>query len=157
FEDYLKLKPNEERAKSYLVQTFVDTGRYEDAAAYFKPMVDKSPPDSEALSTLGTIAAKTGKFDEARAWYGRRTEADPENADARLALGVLIWDRLHSHIEIVGPARIELADAALKELAEAIRLKPKGPNAYTYTNLVYRERSLAALNDDQKRVDLELA
>ena len=34
---------------------------------------------------------------------------------------------------------------------------PKAPAAYTYTNLVYRERSMAASDDDGRRKDLELA
>jgi tetratricopeptide (TPR) repeat protein len=157
FEEYLKLRPAEERAKSYLVQTFVDTGHYEDAAEYFRPLVDKNPPDAEALSTLGTIAAKTGKFDEAKKWYARRIDADAKNADARLALAVLIWDHLHSHTDVTGTPRIKLANDAIHELCEAVKLKPSGPNGYTYLNLVFRERVLAAQNDDEKRVDLELA
>lgn len=69
FERYLQLRPGEERAHVYLLQTFVDTGRYEEAVAYFKPLVEKSPPDPEALATLGTIAAKTGRAEEASRWY----------------------------------------------------------------------------------------
>jgi tetratricopeptide (TPR) repeat protein len=157
FEEYLRLKPNEERAKSYLVQTFVDTGRYEDAEGYFRPLVEKSPPDAEALSTLGTIASKTGKYLEAKKWYARRVEADPKNADAQLALGVLMWDHLHSLPDVKGMPRIAAANEAIRVLCEAVKLKPNGPNGYTYTNLIFRERSLAAANDDDKRVDLELA
>lgn len=157
FEKFLALRPNEERAKVYLIQTFVDTGRYDDAVAFFKPAVEKTPPDTEALNTLGIIASKTGKYDEARSWYEKRIAADPTSPEARLALGVLLWDHLHSSPEIVGADRIALADVALGHLAESIKLAPKAPSAYMYTNLVYRERAAGEVNDDGKRKDLEQA
>ena len=35
--------------------------------------------------------------------------------------------------------------------------KPNAPAAYTYTNLVYRERALGEIDDDGRRKDLEQA
>jgi len=157
FERYLQLRPDEERAKSYLVQTFVDTSRYDDAVKFFQPAVDKTPPDTQALATLGTIAAKIGRSSEAATWYERRIQAEPESGDARLALAILLWDRLKSHPEVVGRARVELASRALSVLKEARRLVPGAPNAFLYTNLVYRERANTDLGEEPRRADLELA
>jgi tetratricopeptide (TPR) repeat protein len=157
FEKYLALRPNEERARVFLIQTFVDTGRYDDAVAFFKPSVEKVPADGEALNTLGIIASKTGRYDEAKGWYEKRVALDPNNSDARLSLGILLWDRLHNHAEIVGADRVVLADLAIDHLAEAIHQKPNAPNAYVYTNLVYRERAAGEPDDDRKRADIELA
>jgi tetratricopeptide (TPR) repeat protein len=158
FEKYLQLKPGEERAKVYLVQTFVDTGRYEEAVAYFKPQIEKNPPDGEALGTLGIIASKTGKYDEAKSWYERRIAIEPQNFENRLQLGVLMWDYLHLHVtDLTGQDRIAVADAAIAQLEEAIKINPKAPSAYTYTNLVYRERSLGQVDDEGRRKDLEQA
>jgi tetratricopeptide (TPR) repeat protein len=158
FEKFLQLRPDEERARVYLIQTFIDTGRYDDAVAYFKPAVERNPPDGEALSTLGIIASKSGKYEEAKGWYEKRIAVEPNNADARLALGVLIWDYLHAHSEdLKGPDRIALADVAIDHLGNAIKHKPNAPAAYTYTNLAYRERSMGEPDDDGKRKDLEQA
>ena len=157
FEKYLTMRPQEERTTSYLVQTFVDTGRYDDAVKFFQPAVDRTPPDAQALATLGTIASKIGRFEDAQTWYQRRIDAEPGNADARLALAVQLWDRLKTHVEITGQARVDMANRALAALAEARRLAPASPNAFLYTNLVYRERANTNLGDDAKRADLELA
>lgn len=155
FESFLRIKPEDERGKQYLVQTFVDTARYDAAVQYFQPQVQKNDP--EALNTLGIIASKTGRFAEAKDWYTKRVAADPTNADARIALGVLIWDYLHNHKEVVAQQRKDVADEGIKILADAIKLTPKAPNPYTYTNLLYRERSEADVTDDEKRPDLEKA
>lgn len=157
FENYLALKPKDERAKVFLVQTFVDTGKYDEAVAFFKPATESVPPDAQALNTLAIIAAKTGRFEEAKGWYEKRISAEPGNTEAHLALGVLIWNYLHDHTELASEKRLDLSNQALKTLAEAIRLSPQAPNAYTYTNLVYREKAFGESNDDDKRVDFEEA
>jgi len=156
FQKYLQLRPDEERAKVYLLQTFIDTGRYDEAVTYFQPQIQRNDP--EAFGTLGVIAAKTGRYEDAKGWYEKRIAVEPGNADARLSLGVLMWDYLHAHTaDVIGAARIAAADAALAHLQESIKLKPKAPGAYTYANLVYRERALGQLADDDKRKDLEEA
>ncbi len=133
---------------------FVDAGQYDAAVDYFRAEVQRTPPNDEALAMLGNIAAKTGRFDEARQWYAQRITAQPDNADARLSLGVLLWDRLHTHHEIQGEARTQMADDGIATLKESIRLKPNSPNAYSYTTMLFSERSLAAKDDEQKKKDL---
>jgi tetratricopeptide (TPR) repeat protein len=155
FESYLKLKPNDERGRQYLVQTFVDTSRYDAAVSYYQPQVQKNDP--EAFNTLGLIASKTGKFAESKDWYTKRVDADKGNPDAKVSLCVLIWDYLHNHAEVVGDQRKQLADEGIGQCKAAIEQAPKAPNAYTYTNLLYRERAAADLTDDEKRPDLEAA
>ncbi len=155
FERYLKLKPGDERGTQYLVQTFVDTARYDAAVEYYQPQVQKNDP--EVFNTLGVIASKTGKFAEAKDWYSKRMAADAKNPDAPLALCVLIWDYLHNHTEVVADQRKQLADEGIQTCQKGIDLAPNAPNPYTYTNLLYRERSLADVTDDEKRVDLTKA
>jgi len=155
FEAYVKLKPNDERGRQYLVQTFVDTSRYDAAVEYYKPQIAKNDP--EVFSMLGMIASKTGKFAESKDWDTKRVEADPSNPDAKVSLCVLIWDYLHNHAEVMGDQRKQLADEGIGYCKKAIEQSPKMTNAYTYTNLLYRERAAADLTDDEKRPDLEQA
>jgi tetratricopeptide (TPR) repeat protein len=155
FEHYLKLKPGDERGTQYLVQTFVDTSRYDAAVAYYQPQVQKNDP--EAFNTLGLIASKTGNFASAKDWYQKRVDADSKNPDAKVSLCVLIWDYLHNHSDVVGDQRKLLSDEGIKLCMAAIEQAPKAPNAYIYTNLLYRERAAADLTDDEKRPDLEKA
>jgi tetratricopeptide (TPR) repeat protein len=155
FENYLKLKPDDERGRQYLVQTFVDTSRYDAAVAYYQPQVQKNDP--EAFNTLGLIASKTGNFLAAHDWYQKRIDAEPSKPDPKVLLAVLIWDYLHNHPEVVGDQRKLLADEGIKLCLSAIELAPKAPNAYVYCNLLYRERAAADLTDDEKRPDLEKA
>ena len=155
FEAYLKLKPGDERGTQYLVQTFVDTSRYEAAVDFYKPQIDKKDP--EVFNTLGVIASKTGKFARGQgvvrqARRGRSEEPGRQGLAVRRHLGL-------PPQSCRGRRRSaqELADEGIKYCKAAIDQAPKAPNAYTYTNLLYRERSLADITDDEKRPDLEKA
>jgi tetratricopeptide (TPR) repeat protein len=157
YKRYLELRPDDTRVKAALVQTFVETGRYEDAVVFFRPATEKSPPDIEALSTLATVAAKCGKPDDAERWHRRRIEAAPDKAEGYLAFGIFVWQELHDHPQWPHDKRQQKAEAAIEALKKAIDLQPAAPNAYTYTNLVYRELAASEPTEEGKRKHLEEA
>jgi tetratricopeptide (TPR) repeat protein len=153
FEEYLKARPNDAQARSYLIQTFVDTNRYDDAVAFFKPDIEKNPPDLEAISTLGQIASKTNRIDQALEWYERRVQTNPKDADGPYNLGVLVWDYLHNHPEVVGQQRLDLGNRGIDALRKAIEIRPADGSGWTYANLVYREKASGEPDDARKNVD----
>ncbi len=157
YERYLQLRPNDERVKLSLIQTFVDTNRYDDALAHFRPLVEGATPNPQALNTLAIVASKCGRPEEARKWYERRIAVESNNPDAHLALGVLLWEELHAHPEWPAQQRRQMAETGIEVLKKAIDLKPAAPNAYTYVNLMYRERAMSQEGDEAKRGDLEAA
>jgi tetratricopeptide (TPR) repeat protein len=157
YERYLERRPNDERVKAALIQTFIETNRYEDAVSFFRPSVDKNPPNLESLGILATVATKCGKADEARKWHQKRIDAAPTHPDGYLALGVFLWQEMHDHPAWTHDKRKELGDVALERLKKAIELAPAAPNAYTYANLVYRELSATEPTEEGKKRDLEEA
>jgi Tfp pilus assembly protein PilF len=155
YEKYLELKPQDERVKGALVQTFVETGRYEEAVTFFRPAVEKK--DIEALGVLATVAAKCGKKDEAEQWHQKRIDAAPNKPEGYVAMGVFLWQELHDHAEWPHDKRKAKADLGLAALKKAIELQPAAPNAYTYTNLLYRELAASDPTEEGKKKALEEA
>ena len=143
FEKYLQQKPEDPRGRQYLLQTFVDTKRYDDAVTFFKPEVERAEPSMEAISILGQIAAKLGRFDDAIGWYQKRVDLAPQSTEGLIGLGMLLWDYLHNHPEVTGEKRLLFADRAIAALHKASELKPNLPDPYIDINLVYRERATA--------------
>ena len=141
FEKYIALRPDDPRGRQYLIQTFVDSKRYDDAVAFFKPEVSATPPSLEAISLLGQIAAKVGRIDDALDWYQKRVDLAPKEAEGLEGLGVLIWDYLHNHPEITDEPRLKLADRGIASLRRATELKPGAAEAWSYWNLLLRERA----------------
>lgn len=157
YEKYLEQKPDDDRVKGALIQTFVETARYEDAVIFFRPAVEKTPADIEALTTLATIASKCSKFQEAETWYQKRIDASPNKPEGYLAYGVYLWQELHDHPDWPHDKRLPKAERALELLKKVIELQPHAPNGYSYTNLVYREMAASDPSEENKKKDLEEA
>lgn len=174
FKQYMNmpdLKPDQrQRARDYLLQTFVDARRYEDAVEFFKPQVDRENPDLEALTILGNIAKSIGKTEASRMWLERRIKANPKDTDGYVALAIMTWDELcadsqcrtpvdqrRNNLQMAPTDRIAKVNQALELLDQARELSPKAPTPVTYANLLLRERSYAQPNDELKRLDLDEA
>lgn len=175
FKQYMNmpgLKPEQQqRARDYLLQTFVDARRYDEAVEYFKPQVERENPDLEALTILGNIAKSIGKTDASRMWLERRVKANPKDTDGYVALAIMNWDELCADSQCRTPLeqrkgnlttltpeqRFVKTNAGIDLLKKAIELSPQAPTPVIYANLLLRERSYAQPNDDLKRGDLEQA
>jgi tetratricopeptide (TPR) repeat protein len=158
YKKFLELQPQRKDVRDLLIQLWLDSGHFDEALAYFKGLLDHNPKNLEAVKTIGIINAKAGRFQEALSWYEKRAALEPSNPEGAYAVGTLCWERLFHHRPpdqpgmppspdaILGPQRLALADHGIHALEKAVSLNDKYIEAYTYTNLMYRERALGHLN-----------
>lgn len=158
FKRYLNLKVSAEqrsKARDYLLQTFSDAQKYDEAVEFFKPQVERTPPDLEALTILGNIAKSVGKMDAARSWLEKRIAANPKDADGYVALAIMDWDLLCADSSCRMPPdkklppkmapeeRLNVANRGIDNVKKAADLAPNAPTPLTYWNLLLRERQYA--------------
>ncbi len=158
FKLYMTLPVKEEqksRARDYLLQTFSDAQKYEEAEQFFKPQLEKTPPDVEALIILGNIAKGLGKTDEARKWLLQRIQANPKDTDGYLALANMDFEELcadsscrSSDPQKPPPSmppekRLEKANHGIDLLKKAIALAPNNATYPIFANLLLIQRSYA--------------
>jgi tetratricopeptide (TPR) repeat protein len=157
---YLVMQPNDDTARKLLIGIYTKSGRYDGALDYFKGEYEKNPKLPYNIAQLAGINKDAGRFDEARKWF--ETLADVEDkaenkATAWQQIGVSYFSQLNNHLEIGGEERVKLADGGIGALAKAIELNPSDANAYTFTNLLYRQRSLGQGKSYAGVVDLATA
>lgn len=160
FNKYLELVPGDTKARDYLLSTYIDSGQYQGALAYFERQLRDNPKNVEALAQLAQINAQAGNFEEANRWHRRRVEVETSTdakADALYSIGVLDWRRLNNHPEVAGALRVRVADEGIAALQEAERLRPDHQATLTYMNLLYRERALGSEASFARAVDLATA
>ena len=153
---YLELQPSDEKAREFLVSTYVQSGHFEGALDYFKGMLAKNPGDVTAMAKLADIYSRAGQFTEAIAWYRKRADLEPTalaKADAFEGIGGIAYKRLHDHPELTGARRIEVADEGLAALQNADRLRKDFSRTLTFINLLYRERALGHESSLARSVD----
>jgi tetratricopeptide (TPR) repeat protein len=185
FTEYQKLAPQDPRGEMLYVQTLFDSDEYEALAKMFEERFKKNPRDIESVNGLLQVYSKWNKLEEALEWYARKAEILSNDAEAQYGAGVFIYTQLfqkgggpeksthdprpdpnkprevkqHPGFgpgDIVSQQRVDLADSGIKYLEKAIALRPKYPEAMTYINLMYRQKSYAYFEypeDWQKCVD----
>jgi len=151
---YARLRPGDSRPSGMLLSLWIDSGRFDDALGYFRARLQKNPRDAETVKLLGVVSSKAGRFEDALRWYRRRTELSPRDAEAHYAVGTLCWERLHDRATVAGGERLRVADIGIAALQRATELRPDYAEAWTYSNLLYRERALGQQSEPARQQDL---
>lgn len=154
---YLQFVPGEERAEHLLIDTYLKTSRYEEAAKFFKKKLEEDPKDTKALLNLGSIYAKAGNFEEARKWFRQRAETEKTNHEAWYSLGVLDWERVYKGSELLFEEKRELIEEGMAALNKAVELKEDYFEAYSYINLLYRQKALTEMDPVEAQKDIQQA
>jgi tetratricopeptide (TPR) repeat protein len=130
------LRPNDAEAQ-YGVGTFIwqvlsSKGGGADMAGY-DPRPRLPPPDETAAAPEIPAGAKNVSKKKMKSAAAPVPVAPPPPAVAAN--------------DITGALRVQLADEGIRYLQEAVRLRPRYPEALTYLALLYRQRSFAFFGD----------
>ncbi len=141
FKKYLTAHPEDEKAAKYLVTTYMNAAKYDDAIAYFKDWYAKHPQDNQAVQTIAMLYAKKGDFENSMEWQRKRAQLEPTNADVFYTMGVTAWDKSYNSPPDLLPAdkRKAILDEGMQNLVKATQLRPDYFEAMLYINLLYRE------------------
>ena len=129
----------------------------------YQQVLAKDPNDLNALKGIGAVYLNTGKTEEAKTWQRKVTVADPNDPVAHYTIGVIDWRVAYRNAiatrnglglqdngdmikdkaacqklaETNGP----LVDEGIKELQQAINLRPAYDDAMSYLSLLYRRKA----------------
>ena len=154
---YLQFVPEDEKAEDLLMDTYMKTARYQEAVDFYQAKLKNDPKNSKFLQTIGMIYAKANNFEEARKWFRARAEADARNPEAWYSLGVLCWERAFKNQELTVDEKRSLIDEGMQALQKAVELRPDYFEAYSYINLLYRQKALTETEPEQAQKDLQEA
>jgi len=146
---YLDRVPGERDSENYLLTMYLQTERYDEAAAYFQEALKNGNRDpaetSEMMLRIGMIYAKKGDFESSLEWYKKRAEIEKDNPEALYTIGVLCWDKVfHAPLTIDLDRRKQLIDMGLDYLTRAMTLRDNYFEAVAYVNLLNREKAKVA-------------
>lgn len=141
FKEYLAARPDDEGAAKFLVTTYMNSRRYDDAIQYFKDWIKVHTGDKQAVQTIAMLYAKKGDFDQSMEWQENLSKLDPSNAEVFYTIGVTCWDKSYNTpaSELDGEARKAMIDKGMAALEKANSLREDYFEAMLYVNLLYRE------------------
>jgi tetratricopeptide (TPR) repeat protein len=162
FKKAVELDPDLTTAEIYLgtayAQQFVPNGRGEDndknaklAIQTFEDVLKHDSANVNAVAGLASIYQNTQDLPKAHEYYMKYAQLDSTNPVPYYAIGSLDWIIVYDKNN---PPPVEeqgkLIDEGLANLDKALALNQDYEDAMTYKNLLYREKSRLAANEEDK-------
>jgi tetratricopeptide (TPR) repeat protein len=133
------------------------------AVSAYQNVLSKDPNDLNALKGIGAVYLNTGKTDEAKQWQRKVTIADPKDPVAHYTIGVIDWRLAYKNAiaarnglgmqdngdmikdkgacQKLQTVNQPLIDEGIKELQQAVDLRPSYDDAMSYLSLLYRRKA----------------
>lgn len=151
FEKYLEDYPDDEKVRDYLISTYVNTKKYNEALAYLDRQAKANPQDANIRASQVRLLIESGQVPKA-AEVARSMPNGQPKAEALYSIGVWGWDKSFHGADVPIEERQRFVDLGLACMEEAVKINPNYFEAVVYYNLLYREKAKMEL-DGTKRLE----
>jgi tetratricopeptide (TPR) repeat protein len=154
FEKYLADYPDDVKVREYLLATYVNAKKYDDALAFIERQ-ERRHPDPKLETAKVRILIQKGRLDEAMQLAQKQT--GPDQAEMLYSVGVSAWDKAYRDTTLDMAARTQMVENGLAALKQALDLKPDYFEAMVYYNLMFREKAKIETDATKRQEDLDQA
>ncbi len=144
------------------VYTDENAAKADKAISTFEEVLEKDPENVNAMANIAGIYNANDEPEKAKEWYRKRLIIDPENPEPYYGIGTINWKLSHDETGMNGDgvefleeedrAKIDtVVTEGIEALEKALELDDDYTDAMQYLNLMYRERSYLAEEEDEKR------
>jgi tetratricopeptide (TPR) repeat protein len=153
FEKYLAENPDDTKIEDYLMATYVNAEKYNEALSFIDRRVQERPEEAGKLGQAKVnILTKADRLDEA---FKQVSSLQGEDKVKTLyAIGSTAWDKVYhdpGKLDFDGKAR--LVNLGLEALKQALAIDPNYVDAMVYNGLLYREKSKIDTDGAQRLAD----
>lgn len=157
FEKYLADYPDDEKIPEYLMSTYVNAKKFDEAIAFIDRRIQEKPEQTANLQRAKvTILTQSGRLD--KAFELANQLQGQERAQVLYSIGVSAWDKVfHDPGTLDYESRGRLVDMGMDAIKKALDIRPDYADAMVYYGLLYRQKA-ALETDPAKRVeDVQIA
>jgi len=173
FSQAIELDPELTIALTYLATTYraqfvpgipgrENEQKAETAIKTFERVLVTQPGDLNAIANIAGIYSNLDEHDKAKEWYRKQIEVAPENPEPYYGIGTIDWKIAHEETGMNGEnvenleeeRRAEVTrwvEDGVQTLQKALELNPEYSEAMQFLNLLYRERSYLATDEEEKK------
>lgn len=139
FKKYIAAFPHDTKAQEFMVSTYMNASKFDDALAYLQAEVRKNPGDAKSNKLIVTTYLRTQRIKEAYDWIATHIpKADPE---PYYLVSVYCWDKAYRDPSLTPQQRADFVEIGLTSANKALQMQPEYFDAMIYTNLLYREKA----------------
>jgi tetratricopeptide (TPR) repeat protein len=153
FEKFLAENPNDSKIEDYLLATYVNAEKYNEALAFIDRRAKERPEEASKLGQAKVnILTKADRLDEAFKQVDLLQGDD--KTKTLYAIGVTAWDKVyHDPGKLDADGKGKLIGLGLDALSKALAIDPGYVDAMVYTGLLYREKSKLDIDGTQRLAD----
>ncbi len=153
FEKFLAENPNDSKIEDYLLATYVNAEKYNEALAFIDRRAKERPEEASKLGQAKVnILTKADRLDEAFKQVDLLQGED--KAKTLYAIGVTAWDKVyHDPGKLDADGKNKLIALGLDALSKSLAVQPDYVDSMVYTGLLYREKSKLDIDGAQRLAD----
>jgi len=153
FEKFLAENPNDSKIEDYLLATYVNAEKYNEALAFIDRRAKERPEEAGKLGQAKVnILTKADRLDEAFKQVDLLQGED--RAKTLYAIGVTAWDKVyHDPGKLDADGKNKLIALGLDALSKSLAVQPDYVDSMVYTGLLYREKSKLDIDGAQRLAD----
>jgi tetratricopeptide (TPR) repeat protein len=153
FEKFLAENPDDTKIEDYLMATYVNAEKYNEALSFIDRRIQERPTEAGKLEQARVnILTKADRLDEAFKMADKLQGED--KAKTLYAIGSTAWDKVyHDPGKLDADGKTRLINLGLQALQQALALDPNYVEAMVYNGLLYREKSKIDTDGAQRLAD----
>jgi tetratricopeptide (TPR) repeat protein len=151
FEKYLEDYPDDEKVRDYLISTYVNTKKYDQALAYLEKQAQANPDNGAIQASRVRLLIESDRLPQASE-VARNMPSGQPKAEALYSIGVSTWDKSFHGADRPIEERQRFVDLGLTSMDQALKINPEYFEALVYYNLLFREKAKMEL-DGTKRLE----
>jgi tetratricopeptide (TPR) repeat protein len=154
FEKYLAEYPDDDKIPEYLMSTYVNAKKYDEALAFIDRRIQEKPEQAANLQRAKvTILTQAGRLDKAFQ-FANQLQGE-QRAQALTSIGVSAWDKVfHDPGTLDYESRGRLVTMGLDAIKKALDLKKDDSTSMVYYGLLLRQKAALEM-DGEKRLAYE--
>lgn len=149
FEKYLEDYPDDEKVRDYLISTYVNTKKYDQALAYLEKQAKANPDNAALQASQVRLLIESDRLPRAAEVARNMPDGQPK-AEALYSIGVSTWDKSFHGADLPMEERQRFVDLGLASMDQALKINPEYFEALVYNNLLFREKAKMELDGTRR-------
>jgi tetratricopeptide (TPR) repeat protein len=154
---YIEAFPQDKKAPEFLVTMYLNSGRLDDALAFFTDYSQKHPQDAKAMETMANLYFQKADFPHGVEMMERAMKITGPKKETYETIGAQAWDKAHNYPELTDEQRQAVVTQGIEAMNKALAIDSNYPEALAFINLLYREQAKLDQKTDPKKAEEDLA
>jgi tetratricopeptide (TPR) repeat protein len=148
FKKYLQDYPKDSKVEDWLVTTWVNAGKFDDAINFLKAQRREHPENPRYTQAVISVMIKASRFQDALDFANSFAGKDPQ---IYYTIATQAWSKSYNDPTVKYEDRVQIVDVGLGAAQRAVEIKPDYSDAMVYYGLLYREKAKLDLDPARQK------